>query len=185
MPPAPLLADEPAPTPVFVDDSGRRHRAVRVLGWCLGAVMVAYLALLGISLVGSPGLVPLSLPSLGQVLPGPAAPLIADSGHSPASTGDLVSTAVPSSAPATPAGAAPAPLTTTSTIRPRATTRTVITATPRPTATPTTSPSPTQSAQPTPQATTQSTHRPSTHPSPRSTRRSVPLASPSPTPTAT
>jgi hypothetical protein len=176
MPPAPPLADDPAPSPVFVDDSGRRHRAVRVLGWFVGAVMVGYLGLLGVSLVGSPGLVPLSLPSLGRVLPGPAAPLIAGPAHSPASTGELI---------APPAGRVPTPRTPAAATRPRTTARPAPTGTPRPTPTPTASVAPTQAAQPTPKARTHATHSPSAHPNPHSTGRSASLASPSPTGTAT
>src|SRR5438067_12879941 len=87
------MPPDAAPAPVFVDDSGRRHRVVRAIGWVLGAVVAGYLGLLGVSLVGSPGFVPLSLPALGRILPGPAAPQIAgasDAGHNP---GDLVSPA--------------------------------------------------------------------------------------------
>lgn len=186
MPPAPAQADEPAPTPVFVDDSGRRHRAVRVLGWCLGAIMVGYLALLGISLVGSPGLIPLSLPSLGRVLPGPAAPLITGPAHAPASTGDLLSAVPGGSASAPPAAAAVAASTsTTGKARSRATARPLRAATPVPAATPTASASPAQTTQPAPRARTHPTHSPSSHPSPHNTKRSASLASPSPTATAT
>src|SRR6185437_2998862 len=87
-PPCPQAAQKPARTPaqtvartapqspVFVDDTGRRHRMVRVVGWVVGGLTLSYLALLGVSLVGSPGLVPLSLPAIGSVLPGPSAPQI-------------------------------------------------------------------------------------------------------------
>src|SRR5947209_11272995 len=77
-------------TPVFVDDTGRRHRVVRVVGWLVGGLTLAYLALLGVSLVGSPGLVPLSLPAIGSVLPGPSAPQIADATKVTHNPGELV-----------------------------------------------------------------------------------------------
>ena len=73
----------PAPAerqPIFIDDSGRRHRAVRVVGWVTGAIVVAYLGLLAVSLVGGPDLVPVSLPAVGRLLPGPKAPLLATAG---------------------------------------------------------------------------------------------------------
>src|SRR5437763_11703760 len=90
MPPANPAPPQAAPTPVFVDDTGRRHRNVRLIGWVLGAVMLAYLALLGISLVGSPGVVPLSLPAIGRLLPGPAAPLIQAPSSVASRPGDVV-----------------------------------------------------------------------------------------------
>ena len=185
MPPAHVQADDAASTPVFVDDSGRRHRMVRVVGWCLGSVMVGYLALLGISLVGSPGLVPLSLPSLGRVLPGPAAPLIADPSHSPTSTGDLVATASPASPSATPPALSPVVSPAATTSRRRSTPRPQPTATHRPTATPTATATPAQPARPTQRSTSHPTHKPSTHPSPHSTAQSTPIASPTPTASAT
>lgn len=60
--------------PIFVDDSGRRHRAVRAVGWAAGTVVVAYLVAVVVSLFGGPNLVPLSLPSVGRLVPGPTAP---------------------------------------------------------------------------------------------------------------
>src|SRR3954453_22913653 len=76
MPPAQTPSPQAAPIPVFVDDTGRRQRLVRLVGWVVGGVTVAYLALLGISLVGSPGLLPLSLPAIGRILPEGSAPEI-------------------------------------------------------------------------------------------------------------
>src|SRR3954447_26161471 len=76
MPPAQPPSPQAAPIPVFVDDTGRRHRLVRLGGWVVGGVTVAYLSLLGISLVGSPGLLPLSLPAIGRILPDGSAPQI-------------------------------------------------------------------------------------------------------------
>ena len=102
MPPAPPESDDAAHVPVFVDDTGRRHRVVRIVGWVLGGVTAAYLALLGISLVGSPGLVPLSLPALGRVLPGPAAPLVTGGSETGARPGDLLSGSTQGGAVASP-----------------------------------------------------------------------------------
>ena len=96
------LPENPGPAPVFVDDTGRRHRFVRGFGWILAAVITVYLALLTVSLVGSPGLVPLSLPAVGRVLPGPAAPLLSDGSRAGRTAGELVPTA------ATPAARVPA-----------------------------------------------------------------------------
>src|SRR5438309_1605790 len=76
MPPASPPSPQAAPTPVFVDDTGRRHRLVRLIGWIVGGLTLAYLGLLGVSLIGSPGLVPLSLPAIGRVLPDSSAPQI-------------------------------------------------------------------------------------------------------------
>jgi len=79
-------------TPVFVDDSGRRHRIVRVIGWFVAVIVVLYLGLLGVSLVGSPDVVPLSLPAIGRLLPGPGAPLIGTVRHNHRTSGDLLAT---------------------------------------------------------------------------------------------
>jgi len=67
----------PAPggTPVFLDASGRRHRAVRVAGWVLAGLMIGYLVMLGISLAASPGFLPLSVPGV-KLLPNASAPAI-------------------------------------------------------------------------------------------------------------
>ena len=177
-----MTTPDAAPAPVFVDDTGRRHRAVKVVGWAVGVIVLAYLALLGISLVGSPGIVPLSLPALGRILPGPAAaPLgAATRGHGPRE---------PVLPPATPAGVAPAapavqpaavPSATT-----RPTTRRTTTSTPRPTLSPTPSPSPTHTPQanPSPNGSPRPSHGSTAHPSPNNTKRTT--SSPAPTSTAT
>jgi len=44
----------PAPPPVFVDDSGRRRRAGRLLGTCLDALVGSYLAVVGLTFSGAP-----------------------------------------------------------------------------------------------------------------------------------
>ena len=175
------MTPDAASAPVFVDESGRRHRTVRVIGWVLGAVVTGYLALLGISLVGSPGLVPLSLPALGQLLPGPAAAELegAAGGHDP---GSLVSRATTRPAmtptPATAAGAVAVTHRTTTTRRSAA-------PTPHPTQSPsaTSTPTHTPQANPSPAGSARPTHGPSSHPSPKNTKRSV--SRPSPTATAT
>ena len=171
-----------APAPVFVDDSGRRHRTVRVVGWVLGAVVAGYLALLGISLVGSPGLVPLSLPALGRILPGPAAAQVAGApagGHDPGALVSRAATRQPVSA-ATPAAAA-----SVAPSHGAVTTRRTAGPAPRPSQSPTAAPTPTRTPQgnPSPAGSARPTHGPSAHPSPKNTKRTV--SSPSPTPTAT
>ena len=176
------MTPDAAPAPVFVDDSGRRHRTVRVIGWVLGGVVAGYLALLGISLVGSPGLVPLSLPAIGRILPGPAAAQVAGApagGHDP---GALISRAsgrqpVSTTRPGAGGLAATSPVAVT--------TRRTATPTPRPSQSPTAAPSPPRTPQgnPSPAGSARPTHGPSSHPSPKNTKRSV--STPSPTPTAT
>ncbi|MEX2288898.1 MAG: hypothetical protein WD794_01050 [Mycobacteriales bacterium] len=59
--------------PVFVDSSGRRSRLVARTCWALGALGVAYVGLIVVSLLLPPGLSRLAVPGLGPVLPGPAA----------------------------------------------------------------------------------------------------------------
>ena len=182
MTPATPPTPDAAPSPVFVDDSGRRHRFVRVVGWCLGILMLAYLALLGISLVGSPGLVPLSLPAIGRLLPGPAAPLVGgpSQGHRP---GELVA---PSAAPTNGTGGSSggSVVTTPATPAPHPTSHPGVTATPRPTASATVTQRP--QATPTAHGTPRATHSPSAQPtkSPHGSPRNV-KASPTPTASAT
>src|SRR5438309_9437160 len=94
MPPENPPSPQAAPTPVFVADTGRRHRTVRIIGWVSGAFVVAYFALLAISLVGSPGVVPLALPAIGRLLPGPAAPLIGGPSSASSRPGDVVAQTV-------------------------------------------------------------------------------------------
>lgn len=181
MTPATPPTTDAAPAPVFVDDSGRRHRFVRLVGWCLGILMLAYLALLGISLVGSPGLLPLSLPAIGRLLPGPAAPLVGgpERGHRP---GELVA---PSAGPANGAGSSSGGSVATPTVTPtpHPTAHPVVTPTSHPTASATV----TQRPQPTPaHGTPRATHTPSGQPTknPHGSPRNV-KSSPTPTATAT
>jgi len=176
-----------APIPVFVDDTGRRHRVVRVVGWVVGALTLAYLALLGVSLVGSPGLVPLSLPAIGSVLPGPSAPQIADATKVPHNPGELLpgdprkTSVVGVDGVMTPAGpsqatAAPVPV--------PARTRTRAPAT-RPTPAPTSTAAHTPQGNPSPAGTTRASHTPAAHPSPKSTHASPHNVKASPTPSPT
>ena len=158
--------------PVFVDDTGRRRRWLRALGWLIGGIAAAYVALFAISLVGSPGLLPLSIPGVGRLLPSSGAPDIDSAGHGRQRPSELVATRSPSPTP-TPAvtggpGLGPA-------------------STPRPTRA--AGPSPTASASPGQRPTSRPSGRPtvtptargssSAHPSPRSTRK--PTAHPTPT----
>src|SRR4051794_28815198 len=167
MPPAYPPSPQAAPTPVFVDDTGRRHRLVRLVGWVVGGVTVAYLALLGISLVGSPGLLPLSLPAIGRILPDGSAPQIGTAvkfGHGGREL--------------RPAGQAVDPVgvdagATGTTTGPGA--QLVRQAAPRPSSTP----APRRTPSPTPSsAATSPTHTPQGNPSPAGTAR--PTHSPSP-----
>lgn len=63
--------------PVFVDPSGRRARWLVRAAWALGSLMAVYTALVIASLVVPAGVLPLSLPGIGRLLPGPAAPQLA------------------------------------------------------------------------------------------------------------
>jgi len=149
---------------VFVDDTGRRHRLVRLVGWVVGGLTVAYLALLGISLIGSPGLIPLSLPAIGRVLPDLSAPEIGTAvkfGRSVRPAGEAVD----------PSPAAGSTVRTTSPAGQAGQVVPAATSTPKPRRTPSPAPSspaasPTRTPQgnPSPAGTT----RPSHSPSPRS-----------------
>lgn len=90
----PTDTQPPVAPPVFVDDTGRRHRAVRVAGYLLAVVTLGYLALMALSLIGSPDVAPLSLPGLGRLFPGPIAPSIVVSGRARA-PGDVVANVTP------------------------------------------------------------------------------------------
>lgn len=58
---------------VFVDPTGRRQRRVARVAWLLAGLGTAYVALVVVSLLLPPSLTRLSVPGLGQLLPGPAA----------------------------------------------------------------------------------------------------------------
>jgi hypothetical protein len=55
--------------PVFVDDSGRRLRRVRQVGWLLGTLAGLYVALMIASVVVPPGVMPGSLPGFRSAAP--------------------------------------------------------------------------------------------------------------------
>jgi len=166
MPPAPPPCPQAAPTPVFVDDTGRRHRLVRLIGWTAGGLTLAYLALLGISLVASPGLVPLSLPAIGRLLPDSSAPQLGPAtkfirGGPDQST---VVEQLPSPGAATGGGTGTTSPTGTSTPR--------VVSTPAPRRTPSPAPSATASSparapqgNPSPAGAPRATHTPAPHPS--------------------
>jgi hypothetical protein len=61
---------------VFVDPTGRRSRLVARTCWVLGGLLVAYVALVIVSLVLPPSLSRLAVPGLGRVLPGPGAAVL-------------------------------------------------------------------------------------------------------------
>jgi hypothetical protein len=90
----------PPPFPVFVDMTGRRRRVVRIIGWALGGLVTLYLCLLVVSLLSSPGLLPLSLPGVGRLLPDGAAPTIIDATRKVTKPGELINGGTPT-APST------------------------------------------------------------------------------------
>ena len=57
----------PAPPPVFVDDSGRRRRAGRVLGTCLAALVASYVAVVGLTFSGAPLIGRLAPPGVDEL----------------------------------------------------------------------------------------------------------------------
>lgn len=143
--------------PVFVDDTGRRHRWLRVAGWIVGVLAAAYVGLFVASIVGSPGLIPLSLPGVGRLVPNAAAPDIGVPGHGRQRPDVVVATTTPTPPPAIPGTAAPTPSPSAS--RPG----------PSPTVTPT--PTRTRGRSPSPSATASPTSRgsPTAKPSPHGT----------------
>lgn len=180
-------------SPVFVDDSGRRHRIVRAFGWAVAVVVVLYLGLLGVSLVGSPNVLPLSLPAIGHLLPGPGAPLLDTPQHTRGSSGDVLAT-VPrhaastttSAPPTAAAGTAPRVATASSSAAPTIAATPVATSQPvhgkSTTATsrnPTATTSPTTSTQPRPSQTPPASSKASSH----SAHWRAYTTSPSPAPT--
>jgi hypothetical protein len=66
------------PRAIFVDPSGRRSRVVRRTSVVLGALASAYVVLVLLALVVPAGLGRLTVPGLGPLLPGPAAPSLVD-----------------------------------------------------------------------------------------------------------
>jgi hypothetical protein len=57
----------PAPPPVFVDDSGRRRRAGRLLGACLAALVLSYVGVVGLTFSGAPLIGRLAPPGVDQL----------------------------------------------------------------------------------------------------------------------
>jgi hypothetical protein len=53
--------------PVFVDDSGRRHRLMRMAGITSGGLAFAYLVIVAATFAGVPGLGRLEAPGLGEL----------------------------------------------------------------------------------------------------------------------
>lgn len=164
---------EPGVAPVFVDASGRRARLARVLGLVVAAVCGLYLLLVGITLVAPPGVLPLSIPGLGRLLPGPGAPKLSDNlGRSvrPASVltpAPSVGSPSPTAASGPGSSAKPGASATAGTVRP--TGRPTATPTPVVTGRPTALPSATATGKPSPA--TRRTGKPTVAPTARSTRR--------------
>jgi len=156
------VGPDPAPDearfPVFVDDTGRRHRRLRWTGWLVGALAAAYVALFAVSIASSPGLLPLSIPGVGRLLPNSSAPDIPVAGHGKQHPAQVVSSVTPTP---TPVATAPVP-----------------TPTPAATSTPRRSARPT--AQPTPTRTVGRTNAPSATPTATPTTRGSPTAHPTP-----
>ena len=59
------ITEQPATTPVFVDDTGRRRALARRAGRLLAVGFVGYLGLLGAGFAHDPRLGPLALPTFG------------------------------------------------------------------------------------------------------------------------
>lgn len=72
------------PGPVFVDPSGRRQRLLGTVGFVVAAGFALYLVVITIALMAPPGVLPLAVPGLGRLLPGPGAPALSDSASGPA-----------------------------------------------------------------------------------------------------
>lgn len=123
-PPARPRGRRPAPAPVFVDDSGRRRRAGRVVGAGLGALVFGYLTVVGLAFAGvplvgrlaPPGVSQLSRPAGdGGVAIGPGA---VESDLPPAATGSQTSVPTPTAAPADQPAATTTTASTTTTVAP-------------------------------------------------------------------
>lgn len=139
----PATAHRPPPVPIFVDDSGRRRRAARLVGSALAVAVLGYVVLISLSLAGVPLVGHLAPPGLGRlnqpsgdvgVVTGPAvevAPLPEAAGD-PSSTsaqgGAFAAGASPTTSPsAVPTTVAPptAAPTTTTTVHGRSSATTV------------------------------------------------------------
>jgi hypothetical protein len=65
--PAEPRRHRPIPPPVFVDDSGRRRRAGRLLGACLASLVLCYVGVVGLTFSGAPLVGRLAPPGIGQL----------------------------------------------------------------------------------------------------------------------
>jgi len=145
-----LDAIEAMPEPVFVDDTGKRRRRIRLAFYAVGAVSLTYAGLVAVSLLGGP-LKPESLLPFPQTFNRPAnatpSPMTGEAAHLLKKAGRAGATPHPSGKPGTanPANAIVAPPTLPvagGTPGPGATTTPTPEATPTPTPTPTPSPNP-------------------------------------------
>ena len=157
------------PGPIFVDPSGRRGRIVRRTSWVLGGLAGAYVVLVLLALIVPAGLGRMTVPGLGPLLPGPAAPLLSDSAGSPQRPAQLLvpspsATAPASSVPTHPAAQAPSSAGAT------------VTSTPAPAVpAPSTQPSPAATS---PGHTVTAPGQSASHPVPRSTNAPAPKPHP-------
>jgi hypothetical protein len=60
-------AAEPAPLPVFVDESGRRRRVGQMLGVSLGTLVLGYVVVVALTFGGAPGVGSFAPPGLGDL----------------------------------------------------------------------------------------------------------------------
>ena len=157
--------------PVFVDDTGRRRRWLHGVGWFFGILAAAYITLFAVSIVGSPSLLPLTVPGVGRLVPNAAAPDIRVPGHGRQRAATVVATASPrpataptgvTSTPSAFAKPSPQPTTPARTPAPRASAHPTGKPTAAPSAVPTTTPTThgSPSAHPTPNGTGKPTAQP-------------------------
>ncbi|GHJ05727.1 hypothetical protein TPA0907_00940 [Micromonospora humidisoli] len=106
--PTALIAAVPPPVPVFVDPSGRRHSRLRWLAYALGAVVLIYSGLVGVSFAG--GIAPHSvLPFVDEVAqPERSAPPTRTATTTPAAPTPTTGVVAPTVAPRSPRGSGPA-----------------------------------------------------------------------------
>ncbi|MFY1588768.1 hypothetical protein ACN267_30230 [Micromonospora sp. WMMD734] len=106
--PTALIAAVPPPVPVFVDPSGRRHSRLRWLAYALGAVVLIYSGLVGVSFAG--GIAPHSvLPFVDEVAqPERSAPPTRTATTIPAAPTPTTGVVAPTVAPRSPRGSGPA-----------------------------------------------------------------------------
>lgn len=161
---------------VFVDPSGRRGRLVSRTCWALGALGVAYVLLVVVSLLLPPSLTRLTVPGLGRVLPGPGAPALTAEGGGKQAPETLLA---PSPSPRRPSPSAEASPSPASDARSAATPApsTAAPAAPPPPASPAAAPVPAAPG-PTVAPSPRSTRAPSTQPAARPTRSPKPRPDP-------